>query len=275
MKRSLLKSLGALLMSTQIANAATDCPAVSVPAYFLKNSAADWNAFHQGASARTRTDVMILSPCRVTNPLTPCVKLGETAMPEYVEIIRKNKFFNIKSIGYIWTDNGRRPIADVKSEIDRYRNIYDVAGFFLDGADVGTDATKFKYYQDLSYYIRSGKSSYVALNPGVFPSLENYFWIADRIVTFEGTMANYARAQAPLPSWATRIPASKIWHLVHTVPNLSTSVSQALDLASKYNAGALYLTNRPGSLSTDNPWLNVPPFFQSMISMIDSRCNRK
>lgn len=88
---------------------------------------------------------------------------------------------NIKVVGYISTSYAGRSEGDVKDEIDRYYDWYDLDGVFLDEVSPSDR----DYYEELGDYAESPDGyQKVILNPGA-PVPESYEDIADVIVVYE------------------------------------------------------------------------------------------
>lgn len=87
----------------------------------------------------------------------------------------------IKVVGYVSTAYAGRSEGDVKNEIDRYYDWYDLDGIFFD--EVSPSA--YGYYDDVGGHAESPEGSQrVILNPGA-PVPESYGDIADIIVAYE------------------------------------------------------------------------------------------
>ena len=87
----------------------------------------------------------------------------------------------IKVVGYISTAYAGRDGGDIKNEIDRYYDWYDLDGVFLDEVSLSAHG----YYEDIGGNAESpGGSQKVILNPGA-PVPESYGDIADIIVAYE------------------------------------------------------------------------------------------
>lgn len=84
----------------------------------------------------------------------------------------------IITIGYLSTEWGRRPIAQLKSEIYFYQQDFKINGFFLD--ETATSMVSLPYYSELRKMI----PGMVVLNPGTQID-HRYFSIADIIITRE------------------------------------------------------------------------------------------
>ncbi|MEY9877169.1 hypothetical protein ABH931_006693 [Streptacidiphilus sp. MAP12-33] len=91
-------------------------------------------------------------------------------------------------LGYVDTDYGRRPHAEVVAEIGTYRRWYAVDGVFLDQTPDGSEALP--HYVRLAIAARSLGAPYLVLNPGV-PPHPAYLDLADLVVTFEGPWSDY------------------------------------------------------------------------------------
>ena len=89
------------------------------------------------------------------------------------------------------------------------------------------------------------------MNPGV-PPARGYFDLADVVVTFEGTYADYAPAVDRMPDWVRRLPRGQIAHLVY-----GASREQALDaIRNPGEAGYVYAT----SGTMPDPWRELPAY---------------
>lgn len=113
-------------------------------------------------------------------------------------------------LGYVPTAWGARSAADVKRDIERYREWYAVDGVFLDEA--AHDDARLEHYRALASEAREAGARVVVVNPGMVPA-RGYFDVADIVVVFEGSYADY-RAWQP-PGWVEDLDAA---HLVYAAP---------------------------------------------------------
>ncbi|KAG6826530.1 hypothetical protein H0H92_015473 [Tricholoma furcatifolium] len=127
---------------------------------------------------------------------------------------------NVKLLGYVHTSYGTRALSDVHGDIDTYagwNEAYRPDGIFFDEAS--TNENVVETYQEYAGYAKAslGNAAFITLNPGVWgsDSSAEYFSIADLIVTFENTYANFNASVIP-DSAAT--PLSQQAALVHTGP---------------------------------------------------------
>lgn len=95
------------------------------------------------------------------------------------------KAANVKVLGYVYTSNGTRASATVKSKIDNYISSYTVDGIMLDEMDniTGHEA----YYQDITDYIHSNISGGLSVgNPGTVTA-QTYVNTVDVIKIYENS----------------------------------------------------------------------------------------
>lgn len=153
----------------------------------------------------------------------------------------------IRVIGYVNTDYGRCDTRAVLAETGRYQDWYGVRGVCFDQVAAGEE--HLGYYAGLADRVRAMGAEVVFFNHGVHPA-PGYARHADLLGTFEGTWPAYQRLQ--IPQWTRRLPPSKIYHVVHSVP--VSSIPAAWQLASRRRAGAVYITERGGG----NPYDGLP-----------------
>jgi hypothetical protein len=187
-----------------------------------------------------------------------------TANADYTRAIDYCHGKKQRVIGYVYTDYGKRPIDQVKADIDKYFKLYKVDGIFLD--EMSNRATKSlkAYYRTLYTYTRAkttGTETVVG-NPGAAASTA---WqlgaargtkrVADIVVTFEGTGKTYISSSWTQPSWIKDHSPTNFSHLVYAAND-----PEYLDVCQKSrlrNAGYLYVTND----TLPNPWDTLPPYW--------------
>ena len=223
-------------------SAAAPCPAARpvssfVPAFF---EAPDW----AGAVTHGRAPaVMILNPA--SGP-------GPAPEPALQHAVNRATAAGSRVIGYIGTNYGQAPAAQVRSEVADYQTWYHVRGIFLD--QTPTEGSQLLgYYQDLARYIRQVIGGAVIwINPGTVPD-PSYLSVASVVMIFEGSYANYQHLT--LPAWVRHYPADRFAHTIYATPD--AAVTSALRLARDRNAGYLFLTPETGS----NPYAALPSYW--------------
>ncbi|WP_052434716.1 spherulation-specific family 4 protein [Streptacidiphilus melanogenes] len=162
-----------------------------VPAYFHpSDDPASWAVLRAAA------------PQLAAVVVNPASGPGPGPDPAYAQV--RAGLVGTRVLGYVDTDYGRRPHAEVVAEIAAYRDWYDVDGVFLDQTPDGSEALP--HYARLTVAARSLGAAYVALNPGL-PPHPAYLDLADLVVTFEGPWSAYGD-RAPDPGA----------HLVYAAP---------------------------------------------------------
>lgn len=150
-------------------------------------------------------------------------------------------------IGYVDTSYGRRDPQLVLAETARYQDWYGVRGVCLDQVAAGPE--HLYYYAGVADRVRAMGAEVVFFNHGAHPVPE-YAGHADLLGTFEGTWQAYQQLHAP--PWTERLPPSKFYHVVHSVP--VPAIPAAWRLAARRRAGAVYITERGGA----NPYDSLP-----------------
>ncbi|ORY53467.1 hypothetical protein BCR33DRAFT_710888 [Rhizoclosmatium globosum] len=218
---------------------------VVIPAYFYPGSIWD-DAINTTKHSTVKTLIM-----------NPGSGPGTSLDPVYAAYVNKTQKAGIKVLGYTATTYHAKNISTVRAEIDAYYKWYNVDGIFLDEAS--SDDASLSYYQNVSSYIRSkqGRGNYIVVNPGVYPT-EGYINVADLILSAETTFAKYS--SLVIPSWVSKYASSRFYHIVHTAPTVA-NLNTALAYAASYNVKNVYVTEKPGSLPTDNPYNSTPIYF--------------
>ena len=228
----------ALLVTTVVPAFFTETQNVAIPSYFYPGAL--WTQIEH---ALPEDSVAIINPS--SGP-------GSSIDQSYVAQVDEGQSAGLTVLGYVHTDYGRRSSAVVRSEIDKYYSWYGVDGIFLD--EGSTDCSHAaSYYKDLYDYVhnRSGK---VVVNPGTQTN-ECFMDVADVVVNFEDTYANYRAESYSQPEWVSEYPPTRFWHLVHAAPT-TADMQEAVGLSKERNAGFVYVT----SDTLPNPWDTLPAF---------------
>lgn len=226
--------VGVMVARDQVSSGAPGCRATLIPAYVQPATVADLVR----GSAHPRT--LILNPS--SGP-------GGERDGDWARTVALAHQGGSRVIGYVHTTYGARPEAEVRADIDRYREWYGVDGIFLD--ETAHTEDKLAYYRSLMTYVHERAGETVTLNPGIVP-VRGYFDDADLVVTFEGAVGDLDRALASAPAWLGEIPREKIAHLVY-----GASPEQMRAVVAKDSGAAhLYVTN--GTLP--DPWRAFAPY---------------
>jgi hypothetical protein len=235
---------------------------IAVPAYFGPSSP-DWNKLLSNVPP---ANLIVINPNN--GP-------GASLDTGYVSKITAAHARHGRVLGYVYTKYANtqpdslhggaldRTISAVEADIDRYYSFYsNLDGIFLDEVTGGSDCTHAQsYYQPIHDHIVSAHpDATVVVNPGTAVD-SCYLSVADIVVTFESSFADYQNAWNPSGrDWETAANASRIWHIVHSAS--SSQWSTALDLSRTRNAGYVYVT----SLTADpnvNTFGSLPSYFDT------------
>lgn len=216
-----------------------------VPAYFYPTASSPWNQL----TAAAGVEIAIMNPG--SGP-------GGASDPSYASAVNKAKSSGVKVIGYVATTYGAKPIASVKSEIDKYFSWYAVDGIFIDEAEYrATETADIPYYQQIYSYIKSkNAAARVVTNPGTIPD-ERFVAgnIADMVVIFEGSYDQYKLWSAP--AWVANYPPQKFGHLVYQTSRANVDAARSAN-----SEGYVYITDD----TLPNPWDTLPPYFSCMLT---------
>ncbi len=216
-------------------------PRLAIPTYFT--TTADWTTLL--ATPNSVGFVMV----------NPASGPGTSVDPTYAAIMARIRSAGVRALGYVSTQYGARPLADVLADMARYRTMYGVTSFFFDETPNvcnevvdGTPRDHVQYYGQLFANAHTSPAATAVLNPGTnVPPC--FLPISDVIVTFEATAATYA-TWSPDP-WTASVPAEHFWHLVHSVP-VADRAATVLTAAAR-RAGYLYATTE----GMPNPWAGL------------------
>lgn len=240
---------------------------VLVPAYFYPSTGSDWTLLASSVAA--------LPGLKVTAILNPSNGIFTNANSRYLAAGRDFVHAGGQLLGYVHTSygSGERTLADIKTNIDRYLELYGrelISGIFLD--EMSNKGSTLEFYQQLYRYIKAKDPSLrVVGNPGTIPASE-LAATADALITFEGQAANFAQYDPrKTGGWLYTLSNSKQGALIHTA-STCTAMQAALRTAApaQSNSGLVYVTHRPYDYAsnTGNPWASLPSYWASLLSSV-------
>lgn len=215
---------------------------IAIPAYFYPCTEADcyWRRLINNAKYISFA---------IINPNSG---VGDKFNPDYKSQVDQAKLNNLKIIGYVYTKYAKRPLKEVKDEIQLYYQFYEVDGIFFD--EVSPYDRDISYYKDIHDFALSevkNDSPIFVFNPGT--NIDESFLreLPNTIfVTFEGNFKNYLNWES-LGS-ETKYPKERFWHLIYKTED--SQINEIFRLFKHRHVGNIYIT--PDNLP--NPWDTLP-----------------
>ena len=157
----------------------------------------------------------------------------------------------IRVLGYVYTSDGKRPLADVEHDVALWQRWYPVDGFFID--NVTATPAEFTYYLRLDDYIRTtDRRAWIMLNIPA-PARED-LRLGNVMNVYEGPAKRFVRFVPR--SWMHDYSANRFGSIVYGVaPNALGSV---LRLIQSRNIANVYITDRTFSAG---PYFKLPSYF--------------
>jgi hypothetical protein len=233
---------------------------ILVPLYIYPDMRSENSHWKAVVEAQSKVDITV-----IINPNNgPHSNISDPSYRDYQKGIQILHDAKVKILGYVHTSYGKRDKEQIKADIDKYSQSYDIDGIFFDEA--ANTAQDQAFYAQLTAYVRTAdKLKTVVLNPGVstLPAyMDAQHSITDTAVTFEQTYAHWINASGP-PDWVYNKMAKRFALLVHTAPDI-TAMKRAIDLGHRRHYGYVYITNDMGA----NPWDTLPSYWQEMVDYI-------
>ena len=180
---------------------------------------------------------------------------GTAARSDYMAGVGQLTGAGVKVAGYVATGYGKRPVAEVKADIDRWRNLYPEAkAIFFD--EMANNPGLESHYSGLTSYAKGKGIDYTIGNPGV-DSKPSYVGTVDTILIVES---------AGLPSADTLAG----WHASHSrqafgiIPHSVPSLDAGFVAMAKSHVGYIFVQNDV----MPNPWDTLPPYFDALLAAL-------
>jgi hypothetical protein len=247
-KPALVESAAA---STRPVAAVTSPLQLIVPAYFYP-SGEGLKSWQRMIDAAARVRIVTIA--------NPANGPGEQRNPDYFLITQAASDKGVRVIGYVATGYAKRPLSEVKNEIDRWIEFYPhISGFFLD--QQSPSGQNINYYIKVRDHARQRiKSALIITNPGAMCD-EEYFvqGVSDVICVF----ANFQGfAQLDLPTLLRQYSPTRFAALVYNISSAAAMNTVVKDASSK-RIGYLYVVDSPQG---DNPYAKLPVYWDEEVS---------
>jgi hypothetical protein len=193
--------------------------------------------------------------------VNPASGPGKKADPNYRKIFARAKKTQITLIGYVATSYGKRPLKDVKAEVDQWTRFYPgIRGIFFDEQPSGAD--RVNYMAALYKYVRETKQlAWVVGNPGTVCD-EKYLSrpAADVVCLFEGPKPF---DPSGWPKWVGKYLAAHGAVVSYKVTT-AKEMRQCLQAAVAKKVGFLYVTDAAGA----NPYDRLPGYWKEEVAAV-------
>lgn len=167
-------------------------------------------------------------------------------------------------IGYVYSNYGARPIAEVKSEIDKWFTWYDVDGIFIDEMDTVAGGHE-AYYAEIYDYVQARLATALVLGNAGKPTSPSYLVQSGGTATSALCIHEDDKGELRWrsDSWVYNHDRSHFGAMLYDTPDYKWR--PAIDHAWSQNVGLLYVTND----QWPNPWDTLPAYFEDMLYYID------
>lgn len=221
-----------------------------VPAYFDPN-----------VDGRPAWDRLLASAARVEiiAIVNPASGPGRRVDPAYEALLERAAGSKLIPIGYVTTSYARRPLEEVKAEVDRWLAFYPgLQGIFFD--EQASGAEHVDYQAELYAYVRERRGlQLVVTNPGTVCD-EAYLArpAADVVCLFEGPREPESLR---LPAWIRKYGPARIAALPYRVAD-AEAMRACVREAAERGIGTLYVTDAGGR----NPWDRLPTYWDEEVA---------
>jgi len=199
---------------------------------------------------------------------------GNQPNPDYQAQITKTRKVGIQMLAYVTTSSGSKPSAQVRREIDNAYAWYGPDGIFFDEAVAyPVIPAQVGYYRTLHRYVKAkvgGRQAVTVLNHGqILP--EEYVSVCDILLNAEMSYDSYVKGEWKPWGWESRYPATKFWHLVHSVDTIA-KMQEVVRLSRVRNAHYVFVTSATMK-SSGGPYGSLPPapYWRAEMKEITSR----
>jgi|SRR5438445_10033478 len=203
---------------------------------------------------------------RTVHPSVPIIAIinpssgpGTAIDSNFISGIKKLQTAGVIVLGYVYTRYAARSIATVKTDVDSYKNWYNVDGINFD--EMTNTAGHEVYYSSLSEYTKSKGMKMTVGNPGT-STLTSYIDTVDNLSIYESGGLPTIAMLSSRTSYS-EYPKSKFSVIAYGVNLLDTNF---VAHASIY-VGYLYITDN----ILPNPYDALPAYFNNLVAALDTR----
>jgi hypothetical protein len=223
-----------------------------VPAYFYPFGAGlrEWNRLI--ASAKSVPIVAIVNPA--SGP-------GDHVDTNFAAMIPRARRAGVTVVGYIGTQYTRKPLEQVKREIETFLRFYpDIQGFHFD--EQSSDARGVDYYAELHRYVhRRIPDAVVLTNAGTSCDVGYAARPASDVISLFEREHGFGEFRPP--AWASRFPGSRFCIQAHNVAT-EEHMRRSIRRAAQFEVGYVFLTDDAGP----NPYDRLPSYWDAEVEAV-------
>ncbi len=184
----------------------------------------------------------------------------------YTAAIKRLQGAGANVIGYVSTDYTNNSILSVKTDIDKWLEIYSgITGIFFDEMTSDDNQTHFDYYKELNEYAASYSLGITVANPGV--AFDKGYYdndCADIIIGWENSSyPSLVQAKEDWAGGAADYPITKRGAMIYNQP--SFNLTETIQLKKYY--GWIYITDG----DTGSPWDTVSTYLDTVQDNLKSK----
>lgn len=242
----------AFVSCTSMARSEEPSTRLLVPAYFYP-SRDGLKAWETLLASADKTPIVAIA--------NPASGPGKRANADYTALFRKASESKATLIGYVTLSYGKRPLTDVKAEVDRWVEFYpSIKGIFFDEQASQADGVKFASEAFAHARAKIAKATVVS-NPGT-TCVEAYSNEKDgaTVCLFEGP-GGFGKYR--VPAWAEKAKPERIAALAYKVATVDAMKEAIRDAKSK-RAGYVYVTDA----EMPNPWKRLPTYWAEEVAAV-------
>jgi Spherulation-specific family 4 len=223
-----------------------------VPAYYYPFGPGlrEWNRLI--ASAKTVPIVAIVNPA--SGP-------GNHVDTNFAAILPRARRAGVTLVGYIGTQYTRKPLQQVKREIETFLSFYpDIHGFHFD--EQSSDARGVDYYAELYRYVHQRiPNAMVVTNPGTLCDAGYAARPASDVIALFENEHGFEKFRPP--PWFSQFPGSRFCIQAHNVPT-EEQMKQSLHRAVQWKMGYVFITDDVGP----NPYDRLPSYWDAEVEAV-------
>ncbi len=223
-----------------------------VPAYYYPFGPGlrQWN--HLIASAKLAPIVAIVNPA--SGP-------GDHVDTNFAAVLPRARKAGITLVGYIGTQYGRKPLEQVRREMETYLSYYpDIRGFHFD--EQSSRAADVDYYTELYRDVhRRIPDALVLTNPGTLCDRAYAARPAADVISLFENERGIDRYRPP--DWAGKFPSSRFCVQAHAVAT-ANDMKHAVARAARLKVGYVFITDDV----LPNPYDRLPSYWDDEVAAV-------